>query len=68
MAARDRELAGVDRLAHRLLDSDDEAQIARLLLDELAELFALDLANLALVEDSIARSSLPARAERNTKG
>ena len=52
---RDRELAGVDRLAHRLLDSDDEAQIARLLLDELAELFALDLANLALVEDSIAR-------------
>ena len=64
---RDRELAGVDRLA-RLLDSDDEAQIARLLLDELAELFALDLANLALVEDSIAGSSLPARAERNTKG
>ena len=52
---RDRELAGVDRLAHRLLDSDDEIQIARLLLDELVELFALDLANLALVEGSIAR-------------
>jgi GAF domain-containing protein/anti-sigma regulatory factor (Ser/Thr protein kinase) len=52
---RDRELAGIDRLAHRLLDSDDEEQIARLLLDELAELFGLDLANLALVNDGVAR-------------
>ena len=52
---RDRELAGIDRLARRLLDADDEAQIARLLLDELAELFALDIANLALVDDDVAR-------------
>jgi hypothetical protein len=52
---RDRELAGIDRLAHRLLDSDDETEIARLLLDELSELFELDLANLALVEDGLAR-------------
>ena len=48
---RDRELAGVGRLSHRLLDADGPDGIARVLLDELAELFELDVANLALVED-----------------
>ena len=38
-------------LSHRLLDAADPAEVARLLLDELAEVFELDLANLALIED-----------------
>ena len=48
---RARELAGVDRLSHQLLDAADQAEIAGLLLAELVELFRLDLAHLALVED-----------------
>ena len=38
-------------LSYRLLDAADPAEVARLLLDELAQVFELDLANLALIED-----------------
>ncbi len=48
---RDREVAGVGRLSHQLLDADRPAAIARVLLDELTGLFELDVANLAIVED-----------------
>ena len=48
---RDRELAGVGRLSHRLLDSSDPLDVAKLLLDEVAEVFELDLANLVLIEE-----------------
>jgi PAS domain S-box-containing protein len=48
---RDRELAGVDRLSHQLLDADDQVEIGRAVLAELVDLFQLDLAHLALVED-----------------
>ena len=48
---RDRELAGIDRLSHRLLDAEGQPEIARLVLDELTELCELDVANLALVEN-----------------
>ena len=37
---RDRELAGVDRLSHQLLDADDPVEIARGPADELVDLFA----------------------------
>ena len=55
---RDRELAGVGRLSHRLLDADGPTGIARVLLDELTRLFELDVANLALVEDDGRRASI----------
>ena len=55
---RDRELAGVGRLSHQLLDADGPTGIARVLLDELTGLFELDVANLALVEDDGRRASI----------
>jgi two-component system phosphate regulon sensor histidine kinase PhoR len=57
-AHRDRELAGVGRLSHRLLDADDPEQIGRVLLDELVELFELDVGNLALIEEDGRRARL----------
>ena len=45
-----RVLAGAGPLSHRLLDVDGEEGIAGVLLDELADVFELDLANLALIE------------------
>ena len=61
---RDRELAGVGRLSHRLLDADGPTGIARVLLDELTGLFELDVANLALVEDDGRRAQHHLRAGR----
>ena len=55
---RERELAGVGRLSHQLLDADRPTAIARVLLDELTALFELDVANLALVEDDGRRASI----------
>ena len=55
---RDRELAGVGRLSHKLLDAESPTGIARVLLDELTDLFELDLANLALVEEDGRRASI----------
>ena len=57
---RDRELAGVGRLSHRLLDASDPAAVADLLLDEVAGVFELDIANLALVEDEGRRAVIVA--------
>ena len=51
---------GASPLAHRLLDVDSEAAIAGMLLDELAEVFELDVANLALIEDGGRRARLVA--------
>ncbi len=48
---RDGEAAGVDRFSHRLLDAPDPADVATLLMDEFAEVFDLELANLALLEE-----------------
>ena len=48
---RARELAGVGRLSRRLLDASDPLEVGKLLLDELSDAFALDLANLVLIED-----------------
>ena len=47
---RDRELAGIDRLSHRLLDAEGQPEIARLVLDELTS-FASWTYELALVEN-----------------
>ena len=47
-------------LAHRLLDVHSEEGIAGMLLDQLAEVFELDLANLALIEDGGRRARLVA--------
>jgi PAS domain S-box-containing protein len=55
---RDREIAGVGRLSHQLLDADGPSGIARVLLDELTGLFQLDVANLALVEDNGRQASI----------
>jgi GAF domain-containing protein len=60
---RDRELAGVGRLSHQLLDADDADDVARLLLDELTSLFSLDVANLALVEPGGTRARVVAARE-----
>jgi PAS domain S-box-containing protein len=57
---RDRELAGVGRFSHRLLDADEADDVARLLLDELTGLFSLDVANLALVDPGSARARVVA--------
>jgi len=46
----ERGLAGSGLLSQRLLDVDGEEGIAGVLLDELADVFELDLANLALIE------------------
>ena len=50
-------------LAQRLLDVDGEDGIARVLLDELAAVFELDLANLALIEDGGRRARVVASRE-----
>ena len=55
---REREVAGVGRLSHRLLDADRPAGIAQVLLDELTGHFELDVANLALVEDDGRRATI----------
>ena len=55
---RDRELAVVGRLSHRLLDAEGPNGVGRVLLDELTALFELDVANLALVEDDGRRASI----------
>lgn len=47
---RDQELDAMGRLSRALLDAEDEVDIARLVLDELAELFDLEVANLSLIE------------------
>ncbi|HEX4929194.1 MAG TPA: GAF domain-containing protein, partial [Gaiellaceae bacterium] len=47
-------------LSHRLLDVDREEGIAGVLLDELADVFELDLANLALIEDGGRRARVVA--------
>jgi PAS domain S-box-containing protein len=57
---RDRELARIGALSHRLLDAEGTGEIARLLLDEIAELFALDLANLVLVDEETRRARVVA--------
>ena len=64
---RARELAGVDRLSHQLLDAGDQAEIGGLLLAELAELFRLDLAHLALVEDEGRAARIVATRDRGNK-
>jgi PAS domain S-box-containing protein len=56
-------LVSAGPLSQRLLDVDGEEGIARLLLDELAEVFELDLANLALIEDGGRRARLVAARE-----
>ena len=55
-----RGLAGAGPLAHRLLDVDGEEEIAGVLLDELAGVFELDLAHLALIEDGGRRARVVA--------
>jgi PAS domain S-box-containing protein len=56
----DHELDRIGRFSHRLLDADGTDEIARLLLDEVAELFGLDLANLALVDQQARRARVVA--------
>ncbi len=56
----ERASVGAGPLAQRLLDVDGEEGIARVLLDELAEVFELDIANLALVEDGARRARIVA--------
>ncbi|MEO5575601.1 MAG: GAF domain-containing protein [Gaiellaceae bacterium] len=63
---RDRELASVGRLLHRLLDASEPDDVATLLLDELAEVFDLDLTNLALIEDEGRVAVLVAAREGGT--
>ena len=53
---RDHELERIGRFSHRLLDADGTDEIARELLDEIAELCELDLANLALVDHETRRA------------
>ena len=57
---RDHELERIGRFSHRLLDADGTDQIARLLLDEIAGLFSLDLANLVLVDQEGRRARIVA--------
>ena len=47
---RDQELEAMTRLSRALLEAEDEAEVARLVLDELAELYDLEVANLSLIE------------------
>ena len=55
-----REIVGAGGLSHRLLDADRPDAIARILLDELAGVFGLDVVNLALVEDDGRRARIVA--------
>ena len=57
---RDRELERIGRFSHRLLDADGTDEIARELLDEVAELCGLDVANLALVDHETRRARIVA--------
>ncbi len=50
-APRGGERTGIARLSQRLLDPSEPADVATLLLDEMAAVFELDMANLALIED-----------------
>jgi len=56
----ERALVGAGALSQRLLDVDGEEGIARVLLDELADVFDLDLTNLAMIEDGGRRARLVA--------
>ena len=60
---RDRELERIGRFSHRLLDADGTDEIARELLDEVAELCGLDIANLALVDHETRRARIVASRE-----
>ena len=62
---RDRELEAMGRLSRALLDADDEPEISRLLLDELGQLFDLDISNLAVIEDGGRRARLVGARERS---
>ena len=53
-------LVAIGPLGHRLLDVDGEEGVAGVLLDELANVFELDLANLALIEDGGRRARVVA--------
>ena len=64
---RARELAGVDRLSHQLLDAGIRRRSRGLLLAELAELFRLDLAHLALVEDEGRTARIVATRDRGNE-
>ena len=55
---RERELEAMGRLSRALLDAYDESEIARLLVDELAIHFELDVANLVVIEDNGARARI----------
>ncbi len=55
---RDREVGAMGRLARLLLEEDDPAAIGRILADEVAVLFELDIANLSLIEDGGRRARL----------
>nr|MBA2331507.1 GAF domain-containing protein [Actinomycetota bacterium] len=61
---RDRELEAIGRLSRALLDAHDEGEIARLLVDELAVLFELDVANLVVIEDDNASARVLSARER----
>jgi PAS domain S-box-containing protein len=50
-------------LSQRLLDASEPSDVATLLLDELAEVFDLDLANMALIEDEGQQAVLVASRE-----
>jgi PAS domain S-box-containing protein len=60
---REQELERVGRLSHRLLDAESADKIARLLLDEIAGLYDLELANLVLVEEDGRRARIVAARE-----
>ena len=53
-----------DRLSQRLLDAREPQDVATLLLDELARMFSLDLANLALIEDEGRSAHIVASRDR----
>ena len=50
-AQRDRGSSRPTALSQQLLDASEPSDVAKVLLDELAEAFQLDLANMALIED-----------------
>ena len=54
-------------LSQQLLDASEPSDVAKVLLDELAEAFELDLANMALIEDGgLAAVIVAAREGRRT--
>ncbi|MBA2385032.1 MAG: GAF domain-containing protein, partial [Actinobacteria bacterium] len=54
---RERELEAVGRLSRALLNANHTESVARALLDELARLFELDVANLCLIEGTSGRQA-----------